>query len=190
MYILGIESSCDETAAAIVEDGKHLISNVISTSVKEQALYGGVVPEIASRRHAEYISATVQQALQDANMTIVDVDEAINLKVGNLADFDLDAATVSASNTSIDADAKAGESLGTSTTDLVSAARNNQAVGNTESNTQSTTQSSTTTNTSNDSQSAESAPQQDNTPQQDTADQSSADDTASDDSGEDIPWAD
>ena len=44
MYILGIESSCDETAAAIVEDGKHLISNVISTSVKEQALYGGVVP--------------------------------------------------------------------------------------------------------------------------------------------------
>ena len=66
MYILGIESSCDETAAAIVEDGKHLISNVISTSGKEQALYGGVVPEIASRRHAEYISATVQQALQDA----------------------------------------------------------------------------------------------------------------------------
>ena len=123
-------------------------------------------------------------------VTIVDVDEAINLKVGNLADFDLDAATVSASNTSIDADAKAGESLGASTTDLVSAARNNQAVGNTESNTQSTTQSSTTTNTSNDSQSAESAPQQDNTPQQDTADQSSAGDTASDDSGEDIPWAD
>ena len=114
----------------------------------------------------------------------MDVDEAINLKVGNLADFDLDAATVSASNTSIDADAKAGETLGASTTDLVSAARNNQAVGNTESNTQSTTQSSTTTNTSNDSQRAESAPQQD------TADQSSADDTASDDSGEDIPWAD
>lgn len=122
-------------------------------------------------------------------VTIVDVDEAINLKVGNLTDFDLDAATVSASNTSIDADAKAGESLGVSTTDLVSAARSNQAVGNTESNTQSTTQS-TTTNTSNDSQSAESAPQQDNTPQQEPADQSSADDTASDDSGEDIPWAD
>ena len=74
MYILGIESSCDETAAAIVEDGKHLISNVISTSVKEQALYGGVVPEIASRRHAEYISATVDKALADANMTIADVD--------------------------------------------------------------------------------------------------------------------
>lgn len=74
MYILGIESSCDETAAAIVEDGKKLLSNVISTSVKEQALYGGVVPEIASRRHAEYISATVEKALSDAGMTAADID--------------------------------------------------------------------------------------------------------------------
>lgn len=74
MYILGIESSCDETAAAVVEDGKILHSNVISTSVQEQALYGGVVPEIASRRHAEYISATVEKALSDASMTIRDVD--------------------------------------------------------------------------------------------------------------------
>ena len=46
MIILGIESTCDETAAALVEDGRHLLSNVISTSVKEQALYGGVVPEM------------------------------------------------------------------------------------------------------------------------------------------------
>ncbi|MGN0975865.1 MAG: tRNA (adenosine(37)-N6)-threonylcarbamoyltransferase complex transferase subunit TsaD [Gemmiger sp.] len=74
MYILGIESTCDETAAAVVQDGKKLLSNVIATSVKEQALYGGVVPEIASRRHAEYISATVEQALADAGMTIRDVD--------------------------------------------------------------------------------------------------------------------
>ncbi|MEE0800786.1 MAG: tRNA (adenosine(37)-N6)-threonylcarbamoyltransferase complex transferase subunit TsaD [Gemmiger sp.] len=74
MYILGIESTCDETAAAVVQDGKKLLSNVIATSVREQALYGGVVPEIASRRHAEYISATVQQALSDAGMTIADVD--------------------------------------------------------------------------------------------------------------------
>ena len=74
MYVLGIESTCDETAAAIVEDGRKVISNVISTSVKEQALYGGVVPEIASRRHAEYISATVDKALTDANMTMKDVD--------------------------------------------------------------------------------------------------------------------
>ena len=74
MYILGIEYSCDETAAAIVEDGRKLLSNVISTSVKEQALYGGVVPEIASRRHAEYISATVEKALSDAGMTAADID--------------------------------------------------------------------------------------------------------------------
>ena len=60
MIILGIESTCDETAAALVEDGRHLLSNIISTSVKEQALYGGVVPEIASRRHCEFISATVK----------------------------------------------------------------------------------------------------------------------------------
>ncbi len=70
----GIESTCDETAAALVEDGRHLLSNVISTSVKEQALYGGVVPEIASRRHCEFISATVKKALLDAGKTIDDVD--------------------------------------------------------------------------------------------------------------------
>ena len=74
MYILGIESTCDETAAAIVQDGRTLISNVISTSVKEQALYGGVVPEIASRRHVEYISATVEKALADAFMEMKDID--------------------------------------------------------------------------------------------------------------------
>ena len=59
MIVLGIESTCDETAASLVEDGRRLLSNVISTSVKEQALYGGVVPEIASRRHCEFISATL-----------------------------------------------------------------------------------------------------------------------------------
>ena len=74
MYILGIESTCDETAAAIVQDGRTLISNVISTSVKEQALYGGVVPEIASRRHVEYISAIVEKALADASMEMKDID--------------------------------------------------------------------------------------------------------------------
>ena len=51
MIVLGIESTCDETAAALVENGRTLLSNVIATSVQEQALYGGVVPEIASRRH-------------------------------------------------------------------------------------------------------------------------------------------
>lgn len=74
MYILGIESTCDETAAAVVKDGRELVSNVISTSVAEQALYGGVVPEIASRRHAEYISATVEKALTDAGMTPAQLD--------------------------------------------------------------------------------------------------------------------
>ena len=63
MIVLGIESTCDETAASLVEDGRHLLSNVISTSVKEQALYGCVVPEIASRRHCEFISATVKKEM-------------------------------------------------------------------------------------------------------------------------------
>lgn len=74
MYILGIESSCDETAAAVVEDGRRLLSNVVATSVQEQALYGGVVPEIASRRHVEYISAAVEQALAEAGLAIADID--------------------------------------------------------------------------------------------------------------------
>ena len=81
MYILGIESSCDETAAAIVEDGKHLISNVISTSVKEQALYGGVVPEIASRKHIEKINQVVEAALKEADVTLDDID-AIGVTYG------------------------------------------------------------------------------------------------------------
>lgn len=74
MLVLGIESSCDETAAALVEDGRVLRSNVVATSVAEQALYGGVVPEIASRRHIESISPTVQKALADANCTLDDLD--------------------------------------------------------------------------------------------------------------------
>ena len=74
MYILGIESTCDETAAAVVQDGKTVVSNVIATSVQEQALYGGVVPEIASRRHAESISGVVDKALADAGLTIGEVD--------------------------------------------------------------------------------------------------------------------
>ena len=74
MLILGFESSCDETAAAVVEDGHILHSNVIATSVAEQALYGGVVPEIASRRHAESISRVADQALADAGLTIEQID--------------------------------------------------------------------------------------------------------------------
>lgn len=74
MRILGIESSCDETAAAIVEDGRTILSNVIASQADEHRLYGGVVPELASRRHCENILPVVRQALADANMTIDDVD--------------------------------------------------------------------------------------------------------------------
>ena len=74
MIVLGFESSCDETAAAVVEDGRIVRSNVIATSVAEQALYGGVVPEIASRRHAESISMVADKALADAGMTMQDID--------------------------------------------------------------------------------------------------------------------
>lgn len=74
MRILGIESSCDETAAAVVENGRNVKSNVIASSLEEHKLYGGVVPEIASRRHAEAISGVVSQALADAGCTIRDID--------------------------------------------------------------------------------------------------------------------
>lgn len=74
MKILGIETSCDETAAAVVEDGRRVLSDAIATSVEEQALYGGIVPEIASRRHIENISQVAQKALADAGLAIQDVD--------------------------------------------------------------------------------------------------------------------
>ena len=72
--ILAIESSCDETAAAVVEDGRNVLSSVVASQVEEHKLYGGVVPEIASRRHCEFISATVKKALLDAGKTMDDVD--------------------------------------------------------------------------------------------------------------------
>ena len=74
MKILAIESSCDETAAAIVQDGRTILSSVIDSQVEEHKLYGGVVPEIASRRHAENICAVVQQALDDAGETFQSID--------------------------------------------------------------------------------------------------------------------
>ena len=74
MKILGIESSCDETAAAVVEDGRRVLSSVISTQVAEHRKFGGVVPEIASRRHAENIVPVVSSALSDAGITLDDVD--------------------------------------------------------------------------------------------------------------------
>lgn len=74
MKILSIESSCDETAAAVVEDGRNVLSSVVASQVEEHKLYGGVVPEIASRRHAEAISGVVQQALDEAKTTLDDID--------------------------------------------------------------------------------------------------------------------
>ena len=74
MKILGIESSCDDTCASVVEDGRTLLSSRIATSAQEQNLYGGVVPEIASRRHIENISAVTQGALDDAGLSMDDID--------------------------------------------------------------------------------------------------------------------
>ena len=74
MRILGIESSCDETAAAVVEDGRQVLSNIVASQVEEHKLYGGVVPEIASRRHSEAISGVTRQALEKAGCTLDDID--------------------------------------------------------------------------------------------------------------------
>ena len=74
MKILAIESSCDETACAVVEDGVNVLSNIVATQIDEHKLYGGVVPEIASRRHCENISLVVEQALAESNCTMEDID--------------------------------------------------------------------------------------------------------------------
>ena len=74
MKILSIESSCDETAAAVVEDGRKVLSNIVASQVEEHKIYGGVVPEIASRRHVEAISGVVKNALSEANCTMDDID--------------------------------------------------------------------------------------------------------------------
>ena len=71
--VLGIESTCDETAAAIVR-GRELLSNVVASSMEEHARYGGVIPEIASRAHAEAFVPCVSKALADANKPLADVD--------------------------------------------------------------------------------------------------------------------
>lgn len=72
--ILGIESSCDETAAAVIVNGREMLSNVISSQIDIHTLYGGVVPEIASRCHTERICQVVDQALSDAGKTLDDID--------------------------------------------------------------------------------------------------------------------
>lgn len=72
--ILGIESSCDETSVAVVKNGREVLSNVINTQISIHELYGGVVPEIASRNHVENISPVMKEALKQANVTLDDID--------------------------------------------------------------------------------------------------------------------
>ncbi|OYX53316.1 tRNA (adenosine(37)-N6)-threonylcarbamoyltransferase complex transferase subunit TsaD [Candidatus Saccharibacteria bacterium 32-50-13] len=74
MKVLGIESSCDETAAAVVEDGKRLLSNVVHSQIDIHAEYGGVVPEVAARSHIEMINPVINKALDDAGCTWDDID--------------------------------------------------------------------------------------------------------------------
>ena len=81
IYILAIESSCDETAAAVVKNGREVLSNVISSQIDLHTLYGGVVPEIASRKHVENIDGVIKKALADAGMTLEEMD-AIGVTYG------------------------------------------------------------------------------------------------------------
>ena len=74
ILILGIESSCDETAAAVVKNGREVLSNIISSQIDVHTVYGGVVPEIASRLHVENINGVIRLALKDAGLTLKDID--------------------------------------------------------------------------------------------------------------------
>ena len=82
VYILGIESSCDETAAAVIKNGREILSNVVLTQIERHRAFGGVVPEIASRMHIESISHTVNKALCDAGLEEKDIT-AIKEKIPN-----------------------------------------------------------------------------------------------------------
>src|SRR5258708_10956153 len=73
-YILGIESSCDETAAAVVRSGEQVVSNVVASQIAMHQPYGGVVPQLASREHLRAIVPVVRQALTEANQTYNSVD--------------------------------------------------------------------------------------------------------------------
>ena len=74
MKILGIETSCDECAAAVVEDGRKILSNIVATQIPFHAPYSGVVPEIASRKHTEWIYNVVKEALDKADIEPGDID--------------------------------------------------------------------------------------------------------------------
>jgi N6-L-threonylcarbamoyladenine synthase len=74
ILILAIESSCDETAAAVVKNGREVLSNIISSQIALHTLYGGVVPEIASRKHIEKINQVIEEALQEAGVSLEEID--------------------------------------------------------------------------------------------------------------------
>ncbi|MBR1931451.1 MAG: tRNA (adenosine(37)-N6)-threonylcarbamoyltransferase complex transferase subunit TsaD, partial [Lachnospiraceae bacterium] len=73
ILILAIESSCDETAASVVKNGREVLSNIISSQIDLHTLYGGVVPEIASRKHIEKINQVIEEALREAEVTLQDI---------------------------------------------------------------------------------------------------------------------
>ena len=74
IYVLGIESSCDETSVAVVKNGREILSNVIESQIKIHETYGGVVPEIASRYHVEVINAVTKEALKQAELNMQEID--------------------------------------------------------------------------------------------------------------------
>lgn len=74
MYTLALETSCDETSAAVIQDGRHICSNIISTQVPIHRKFGGVVPEIASRQHIEYVMPIIKEALDEAGVDMHDID--------------------------------------------------------------------------------------------------------------------
>lgn len=74
MKILSIETSCDETSAAVIENGDTILSNIVASQINSHKRFGGVVPEIASRHHVEYITLIIEEAMTEANVDFEDLD--------------------------------------------------------------------------------------------------------------------
>src|SRR5574342_1279937 len=74
LYIMGIETSCDETAVAIIKNGTEIVSNVVASQIESHKRFGGVVPEIASRHHVEQMTIVLEEAIKQANLTLSEID--------------------------------------------------------------------------------------------------------------------
>ena len=74
LTILGIESSCDETAASVVRNGREVLSSIVSTQILVHRKFGGVVPEIASRKHIEHVMPVIDEAIKEAHLELTDID--------------------------------------------------------------------------------------------------------------------